>query len=36
MKYIKHINWGPFNRTLYKCDQIEGLLKLLKDKDYLK
>jgi len=25
-------HWGPFNRTLYKCDQIEGLLKLLKDK----
>jgi hypothetical protein len=36
LTYRVGVNWGPFNRTLYKCDQIEGLLKLLKDKDYLK
>ena len=27
---------GDVNFQKYKCDQIEGLLKLLKDKDYLK
>jgi len=32
LTYRVGVNWGPFNRTLYKCDQIEGLLKLLKDK----